>query len=134
MTSDRETRGKARSDDQHHEAGHKKHKPDEHEKDAKHKKEEPASKHKKEDEQPEKDTKKQKVDHGTRGAKAKKEKPDDDQDMNGADNSAEEYQTFLEKLKEECSIEDLRAICAENGLDPTAPDDMIILAWYVVPT
>lgn len=107
MTASRETRGKARMDD-----------------------------HLIQKEEEQHDNKKQKVDRKPKATKAsgkaevaeKQEVEDEgDQEMadgavNDEESASEEFEQFVEQLKEECSSEDIKLICEENGLNCELPN------------
>lgn len=107
MTVSRETRGKARMDD-----------------------------HLIQKEEEQHETKKQKVDRKPKATKGsgkaqlaeKQEVEEDEGDQQMADgavndeSASEEFEQFVEQLKEECSSEDIKLICEENGLNCDLPD------------
>lgn len=106
MTASRETRGKARMDD-----------------------------HLIQKEEEQQENKKQKVDRKPKATKgsgkaelAEKQEVENEGDQNMADgavndeSASEEFEQFVEQLKEECSSEDIKLICEENGLNCELPD------------
>lgn len=109
MTASRETRGKARMDD-----------------------------HLVQKEEEQHENKKQKVDRKPKATKGKAEptekqevEDEGDQEMaDGAvndDSASEEFEEFVEQLKEECSSEDIKLICEENGLNCDLPETNMLL-------
>ena len=106
MTSSRETRGKAKQEELSHEHEH--------------------------------ENKKQKVETRARGSKGgkKQEKHEDAADMevdeqhgNGtpAEDIVDQFEEFVDDLKEQCSLEDLKAIAEENKINPDLPPKMLLL-------
>lgn len=106
MTASRETRGKARMDD-----------------------------HLIQKEEEQHEYKKQKVDRKPKATKgsgktelAEKQEVEDEGDQQMADgavndeSASEEFEQFVEQLKEECSSEDIKLICEENGLNCELPN------------
>lgn len=92
----------------------------------------------KEEEQHE--TKKRKVDRKPKATKgsgkaelAEEQEVEDQADQDMADgavdeeSASEEFEQFVEQLKEECSSEDIKLICEENGLNCDLPDTNMLL-------
>ncbi|XP_024370917.1 protein ADP-ribosyltransferase PARP3 [Physcomitrium patens] len=63
---------------------------------------------------------------GGKAAKSTKQDAHTEELNSSAEDTVEQFQEFVDKLKDECSIEDVRAIAVENGLNSLLPDNMLL--------